>query len=175
MKNKLMLPGLLFLLAVLGCSSFTGTKWETVSEGGISVQMPGKPTRQTQTAQTPVGPINVNMLLVDKGAEAYMAAYNEFPAAAAANVPDPQVLLNSGRDGALRNINGKLQSERPVTLGAHPGREIIGEGTTQGKQVAFTARIYWASPRLIQVIYMREKSKSESADGKKFLDSLQIQ
>lgn len=175
MKNKLTLPGLLFLLAVLGCSSLTGTKWETVSEGGITVQMPGKPTKQPQTTQTPLGPININMLMVDKGAEAYMVAYNEFPAAAAARVPDPQILLNSGRDGALRNVNGKLQSERPVTLGSYPGREIVGEGNTQGKDVVFTARIYWANPRLVQVIYMREKSKAESPDGKKFLDSLKIQ
>jgi hypothetical protein len=175
MKNKLLLPGALFVLAVLGCSSMTETKWEPVNEGGVTVQMPGKPNKQTQTAQTAVGPINVNMFMVDKGSEAYMMAYNEFPAAAAKAVGDPQVLLNNGRDGALRNVNGKLTSERPITLGSIPGRELIGEGTTSGKEVAFTARIYWANPRLIQIIYMREKSKAESPDGKKFLDSIQIQ
>lgn len=175
MKNKLLLPMFLFVLAVLGCSSLSETKWETVSEGGITVEMPGKPTKTTQTAQTAAGPINVNMLMVDKGSEAYMAAYNEFPAAAASNVIDPKLLLDSGRDGALRNVNGKLTSERPLTLGSVPGRELVGEGNSQGKDVAFIARIYWASPRLIQVIYMREKSKAESPDGKKFLDSLKIQ
>lgn len=173
MKARILMPAFaaVFLLA---CSGM-GTKWETVSEGGITVQMPGKPTKQTQTAQTPVGPINVNMLMVDKGSEAYMAAYNEFPAAAASQVKDPKSLLDNGRDGAIRNVNGKLTSEKPITLGSYPGRELAGEGTTQGKEVAFTARIYWANPRLVQVIYMREKSKSESPDGKKFLESLQIQ
>lgn len=175
MRARLLLPLIVVAAFVAGCSGAMGTKWETVNEGGISVQMPGKPTKQTQTAQTPAGPINVNMLMVDKGSEAYMTAYNEFPAEAAKRVTDPKSLLDNGRDGALRNISGKLTSERPVTLGGHPGRELIGEGNTQGRDVAFTARIYWASPRLIQVIYMREKSKSESPDGKKFLDSLQIQ
>lgn len=174
MRARLLLP-LVVVALITGCSGMGGTKWETVSEGGLTVQMPGKPTKQTQTAPSPVGPLSVNMLMVDKGSEAYMTAYNEFPAEAAKRVSDPKSLLDNGRDGALRNLSGKLVSERPVTLGGHPGREIVGEGTTQGREVAFTARIYWASPRLIQVIYMREKSKAESPDGKKFLESLQIQ
>ena len=57
------------LAVVLACSSF-GTKWETVSEGGITVEMPGKPTKQSQDIPTPAGKATGQMLTLDKGAEA---------------------------------------------------------------------------------------------------------
>ena len=64
------------LLVVLACSSL-GTKWETVSEDGITIEMPGKPTKQAQSVPTASGNATGQMLTVDKGAEAYIRLAKE--------------------------------------------------------------------------------------------------
>jgi hypothetical protein len=156
----------------LACGALA-TKWETVSEGGMTVEMPGTPKKQTQTVQSPAGPVTVNILGVERSSEAFMVAYNEFPAQIANALTDPKTLLDSGRDGAIRNVNGKLTSERNVQIGSYPGREIVGE--VPDKKASFTARIYWAKPRLYQIIYISPQGKTITDDGKKFLDSLKIQ
>lgn len=176
MRKRSSLPALaVFVVFALACGGLTGAKWETVSEGGMSVEMPGKPQKQTQTVQSPAGPVTVNILGLERSSEAFMVAYNEFPAqiANSPGLANPKALLDSGRDGALRNVNGKLTSERDMTIGNYQGREIVGE--VPDKKASFTARIFWAKPRLYQAIYISPQGKSITDDGKKFLDSLKLQ
>lgn len=159
---------------VLGCSALS-TKWETVTENNITVEMPGKPTKQAQNIPSPVGQATGQMLTLDKGSEAYILAYHEFPAAITNLNIDPKVLLKGSADGAVRNVNGKITSERDVTSGPHPGREIIGEGNKDGKDIEFMVRLYWAKPRLVQTLYLNEKGKGNKQNGTKYLDSLKMQ
>lgn len=161
------------LAVVLACSSL-GTKWETVSEGGITVEMPGKPTKQSQDVPTGTGKATGQMLTLDKGSEAYVMAFHDFPAAIANANIDPKRLLQGASDGAVKNISGKVTSQRDVTAGGHPGTELIGEGSKDGKDVEFTIRMYWAKPRLIQTLYLNEKGKGDKSNATKFLDSLKI-
>jgi hypothetical protein len=161
------------LLVVLACSSL-GTKWETVSEDGITIEMPGKPTKQAQSVPTASGNATGQMLTVDKGAEAYILGYHDFPASVAAANIDPGVLLKGASEGATRSVSGNVTSERDLTVGGHPGKELIGEGRKEGKDIEFTIRIYWAKPRLVQTIYVAEKGKSNKENATKFLDSLKI-
>ena len=161
------------LAVVLACSSL-GTKWETVSEGGITVEMPGKPTKQSQDIPTGAGKATGQMLTLDKGAEAYVLAFHDFGAAVANLNIDPSVLLKNASDGAVKNIDGKVTSQRDVTVGGHPGTELIGSGSKDGKDIEFTIRMYWAKPRLIQTLYLSEKGKGDKSNATKFLDSLKI-
>lgn len=158
------------LAVVLACSSLSGQKWETVTEGDITVEMPGKPTKQSQDMDKATG----QMLTLDKGAEAYVLAFHEFPAAVSNLNIDPKVLLKGASDGAVKNIDGKVTSQRDVNVGGHPGTEIIGEGKKDGKDIEFTIRMYWAKPRLIQTLYLSEKGKGDKSNATKFLDSLKI-
>ena len=162
------------LAVVLACSSLSGQKWESVSEGGITVEMPGKPTKQSQDTATPVGKATGQMLTLDKGAEAYVMAFHEFPAAISNMNVDPKTLLRNASEGAIRNISGKVTSQRDLTVSGHPGTELIGEGNKDGKDIEFTIRMYWAKPRLIQTLYLSEKGKGNKSNATKFLDSLKI-
>ena len=162
------------LAVVLACSSLSGQKWETVTEGDITVEMPGKPTKQSQDVPTGAGKATGQMLTLDKGAEAYVMAFHDFGAAAASMNIDPKVLLKGASDGAVKNIDGKVTSQRDVTVNGHPGTELIGEGSKDGKAIEFTIRMYWAKPRLIQTLYLSEKGKGDKSNATKFLDSLKI-
>lgn len=161
------------LAVVLACSSL-GTKWETATEGDLSVEMPGKPTKQSKDIPTPAGKATGQMLTLDKGAEAYVLAFHEFPAAVANLNIDPKVLLKGASDNAVKNIAGKVTSQRDVSVSGHPGTELIGEGSKDGKDIEFTIRMYWAKPRLIQTLYINEKGKGDKSDAMKFHDSLKI-
>ncbi len=170
MNRRCKLLALVIIAAAAACS--LPAKWEKLSEGGFTVEMPGKAEKQTQTVPTAAGSVAINMFTVEKGGEAFIVGYNDFPAAAAEAVNLDQ-MLNNARDGAIRNVNGKLTSERAVTLNGAPGKEFVGEATTP-QAGTFTARIYWAKPRLYQVLYVRPKSAAASTNGEKFLASFQL-
>jgi len=168
------LVALAFSIAVvLACSSLT-QKWETVSEDGITVDMPGKPTKQAQDIPSAAGKATGQMFTLDKGSEAYILAYHEFPAALSSLNIDPKMILNNASDGAVKNIDGKVTSQRDITNGSYPGKEIVGSGSKEGKEIEFTIRIYWAKTRLVQTLYLAEKGKTNQTNATKFLDSLKI-
>ena len=173
-QNLKKLVALAFPIAVLlACSSLT-QKWETVSEDGITVEMPGKPTKQAQDIPSAAGKATGQMFTLDKGSEAYILAYHEFPEAISKMNIDPKVLLKGASDGAVKNIDGKVSSERDITNGSYPGKEIVGTGSKEGKDIEFTIRLYWAKSRLVQTLYLAEKGKTNEKNASKFLDSLKI-
>jgi hypothetical protein len=168
------LVALVFPIAVvLACSSLT-QKWETVSEEGITVEMPGKPTKQAQDIPSAAGKATGQILTLDKGSEAYILAYHEFPAAISSVNLDPKVILNNASEGAVKNIDGKVTSERDITNGSYQGKEIVGSGSKDNKDIEFTIRLYWAKTRLVQALYLAEKGKTNQKNASKFLDSLKI-
>jgi hypothetical protein len=171
----------LALIVLLFCAcSMLQTKWETVSEGGFTAEMPGTPKRQTQSVDTAGGgKIDVTMLMVQNGDEGYIVGYNEVPQAIA-QVADQNTaqFLNSARDGAVQNVHGTVTSERDITIDGHPGKEFTGNGTSPDdpkQEASFTARVYWVNPKLYQVLYVRPKTASApSENGQKFLDSFKL-
>jgi hypothetical protein len=161
------------IAVVLACSSLS-QKWETLSEDGITVDMPGKPTKQAQDIPSAAGKATGQMFTLDKGSEAYILAYHEFPESISKANLDPKVLLNGASDGAVKNIDGKVASERDITNGSYPGKEIVGSGSKDGKEIEFTIRLYWAKSRLVQALFLAEKGKTDQKNAAKFLDSLKI-
>jgi hypothetical protein len=180
MKRRLLLPTLFAALLVCGCSALLAPKWETLNDGGFTVQMPGKAEKQSQSVETQVGPIAFNTFSVEHSGEAFIVGYNDFPVAATANI-DPEQLLNNAKTGAVQNVGGKVTGEKSITMAGHPGKEFVGEGVSPGsdssgkkQEATFTARIYWASPRLYQILYVHPKGSAASDTGQKFLDSFQL-
>jgi hypothetical protein len=114
------------------------------------------------------------MFTLDKGSEAYILAYHEFPESISNLNIDPKVLLKGASDGAVKNIDGKVTTERDITNGSYPGKEIVGSGSKEGKDIEFTIRLYWAKSRLVQTLYLAEKGKTNEKNATKFLDSLKI-
>lgn len=148
--------------------------WEPLRAGEMSVSLPGKPIKWTQPVGTSAGTFDMHLIGVESGGESFLVCYTEFPSsiAHALSQTDVQLLLDIGRDGGLRNVDGELIEEHELKLNGHPGREILASVPSQ--KAVFRARIYWAKPVLYQVIYVRPRSKKPSEAGQKFLDSLSI-
>jgi hypothetical protein len=168
---KLKVLFLILALAFIGVGC--GKKsWQNLDESAFKVEMPGSAAKSNQTVTTAAGPITVNLWTLDQKTEGYIVGYSEYPEAVF-NARNPEQLLDSARDGAISNVKGKVTDEKKITQGSFPGREITGNSPDQN--VAFTARVFLAKPRMYMLVYSQlGKDKAISEDGKKFLESFQI-
>ena len=164
---------LLAIVLLLSCFACTRKNWQTVKENGFTVDMPGAPARNQQTAPTPAGQITSYTYSVELKNEGYTVAYTDYPAAALEKLTDTETFLDNGRAGAIASFNGALTEEHPLKLSNYSGREFSADA--KNKDATVTDRIYWAPPRVYQVIYERPKGTPIAGDGKKFLDSFSIE
>lgn len=187
MKHTVLLPWLAAALVTIGYSPVQSSQasppvllaqsiWKqyTSTEGRFTVLMPGTPKTERQTQNTQLGPINIQAFAVARQQEsvAYIVAYSDFPNnfVQKANI---QKLLDGARDGALRAAQGKLLSQRNISLNGYPGREFefvnpVGLITKN--------RMYLVNGRLYQVIVVTkqdtQKYLSRSIAG--FLNSFKL-
>ena len=169
MKLKVLFLTLVIAFIAVGCGS---KSWQTLDDTAFKAEMPGAATKSNQTVTTAAGPITVNLWTLDQKTEGYIVGYSEYPEAVF-SARDSKQLLDSARDGAIANVKGKVTAEKDITQGSFSGREITGSAPDQ--DVAFTARVFLAKPRMYMLVYsQRGKDKAISEDGKKFLDSFQI-
>jgi hypothetical protein len=163
----LLLASLLWLAGPAAAQSPTAWSDYRPLGGGFSVALPGTPKLQSQTVQTAAGPTVINMSLVERGDTAFVAMYNDFPAASVAGKP-VEGLLDAGRDGQAEGK--KLLAERRIILSGRPARELVMEGANY----IFVSRIVMAGPRLIQIIYAGPRGSEASPDTRRFMDSLKL-
>ena len=148
------------------------SSWQTISDEGFSLSMPGTPSKNDDTIQSAAGPLPLRMYTLSQGYEGYITGYTEYPDIVFTS-SEPEDLLDSAQQGAISNIKGEVTSQRAITLGGHPGREIVG--TSPDQNIGFTARVFLAKPRMYMLIYTQyDKNKPISEDGKRFLDSFQL-
>ncbi len=170
MKTRLLiLIGLFIYFA--GCQQVT---WEVFSspKGSFSVQMPGTPTENKQTMNTPTGVIDIHMFILEqKGCACYIVSYNDYPDSLIKTSSADQI-LDGARDGTIEKSKGKLQSEVSISINTYPGRELQVYGP-HGK-FAIRTRIYLVKNRLYQVGVVTSTEKSVSSDTNKFLNSFKI-
>jgi len=147
--------------------------WKEFSsaEGRFSVNMPGQPAPGKQMIKTAIGDIAMYQFTLSLGKDyAYSALYSDFPELIMRQPNAAESLLNSGRDGAVQNVKGKLVSEQGLLLGSYPGREIHVEAP----QGAIRARFFVVDQRLYQVIAVAPGDKILSDDVTKFLVSFKL-
>jgi hypothetical protein len=143
--------------------------------GKCAVSMPGTPTENKQTFDTEAGPVEayLYMLETDSGDVAYLMGFNDFPADLVAQ-SDPQVMLDGARDGAVRNVGGKLLEEKKISINGHPGRYIkVSAPGDNGENLVF-ARVYLVKNRLYQALVVFPKKTLRQGDVDKFLGSFRL-
>lgn len=161
------------LLLASGCGRAEFKEY-TSAAGNFKVQMPGSPKEESQSAKAPTGEtMNLNVASVQQKDGVYVVMWSDLPIPAGESEKDIQTRLDGSRDGALRNINGKLTDEKKITIGdKHPGRDIQAD-LPNGKG-SLRARIYLVGTRLYQVMVVGTSSWVSSADALKFLDSFAL-
>jgi hypothetical protein len=175
---------LLLFLTATGCGQQEGktaasgpcvcgaTNWARYSPpgAGFAVLMPPTPRVRQTTNQLATGPIIITNHVTDVGTVvAFVVAQNGFPPTV--NLQEKDLLFQSARAGALGQ-DGRLISERALTLGGWPGREWQFEKF--GGQAAITMRAYLVGPEMFQIASIMPKGRVCQMHVTKFLDSFEI-
>jgi hypothetical protein len=170
--RSLLVLAMFALCSVLAYADEEKADWKEFAsqEGRFKVLMPGTPKQGKAETESDFGKGVLHMNTVQAGRTMYGANYCDFPAKIK-KVPIKQV-LDSSRDGAVANLEGKLVSEKDIKLDKRPGREVQIE--VAGGKPLFRARVYLVEQRLYQVVVFGTKEAATSKKADKFLDSFKL-
>ena len=166
------------ILGVLLCAACQGnqTAYEEFSSetGNFSIDTPGTLEETQQSVETPVGPINIHTFTAESNESAYVVAYSDYPNEIVEQT-DPEMLLDSSRDGAVSNLGGTLVEEETIELEGNPGRSLIID-TAAGTEEAATinSRIFLVDNRLYQILVVVPEAVEGEIDSETFLDSFEL-
>jgi hypothetical protein len=122
----LLLCGLAAWFAVPAMSRWLNpsAQWHThtAPDGSFAVQMPGQAKVATHTVTVAETATEIHTLSLALVSQAYNVSYLDLPTAPDASAEE---ILNLMRDGAVADVGGQLLSERAITLGQYPGKEVL--------------------------------------------------
>ena len=162
----------LAILSIAAAAPVRAAQWKEFrsAEGGFVVLLPGDPSVDKKQMPTDFGPIEMNMYTVT-GENIYCSvAFYDVPAGL--NKPSDQ-LLEDTCNGFIKGANLSEKAERRViTLGAYPGRELIGE--SPDGSFLLMARYYLVNKRIYLVMVGTAIADASSPEVGRYLDSFKL-
>ncbi len=143
------------------------------AEGRYTVSLPAQPTLSTQEATTADGQKFPQYLaaVTEPGDVAYMTGYFDY-------VPGTIFSADAARDGMVKRVNGILLSEKTISLGGYPGRELrVSAKPDGGTEYIIRARFYETEKRVYVLQFIVPKSLESDVTevkGIKYFDSFQV-
>jgi hypothetical protein len=159
-----------FAAVLAGC--YAELDWRELhwEEAGLKVLLPAKPAKSSREVALAGERVPMQMLQSQLSGMAFGVAYSPLPGG------DPAAVLSAARDALLRNIDGRLVTEREVAIrgAAAPGREFTGEGVVGGTPMLLAARLAIANGRFYQVVFVGRRDRAEKVDLPLYLGSFTI-
>jgi hypothetical protein len=156
-------------LCVAACSPALDWREYRVAEGGFAVLFPQKPGRADRKLATPAGEVEMHMLSVRVGEHVLAAGYADF------GQPPGDAMLDAMRDALVKNIGGRVVSEKAGYVDAGQTRDIAAEGrlgSADKSEVAeLRARLILRGNRYIQLLSVGRRGAMAGQDVDMFLSS----
>jgi hypothetical protein len=134
---------------------------------GFAVSFPTLPLVQTKNVPTDAGSIELREYSEQLDAVSLIVTVCDYGAAMTGKDRDAQ--LQGAKNGALKNAEAKLKSEKKIMLDANPGLEFEAEGNA----THFTVRMYVVDTRLYQMLVAAPVEKPFKGTAE-FLDSFKM-
>ena len=131
---------------------------------GFAVSFPSMPLVQTKTVPTDAGAVELHEYSVQIDGASIIVTVSNYGAHGSSKNADAQ--LQGAKNGALKNAEAKLKSEKPLVLDGNRGLEFEAEGNA----THFTVRMYVVGTALYQQLVAAPVEKPCKATGE-FLDS----
>lgn len=150
-------------------SSASGTAaWARVrpTGAGFTVELPGEPTYQKQSIATAVGSVELRIGLVATPTGAYILGWSEYPV----DITDAEASLAGARDGAVKNVNGTLVDDAPVTREGLAGRAF--SATVPGG--TYQAEVFLQGRRLYQLAVVASTGAEGQFDPERYFGSFRL-
>lgn len=137
-------------------------------EGRFSARFPRSPRKQKVPVPTAAGTFTQTMFSTQEGGTHYGVGVVDYPLKLVKK-RGPAKVLDGARDGATRNIGGKILSEKQITLAGWPARRLQVKGH-RGRTFYVDSIIVLAGARLYQAMVVSPVANA-TADAKRFLDN----
>ena len=132
-----------------------GIKVES-QEGRFSLFLPDSfpsPEFSTKQVTTEAGAIDMHLYTSSKSdGSAFILSYNDYPEFAFEK--ETERMMDDIRDGALGNMDAKLESQKDFTFEGNPARTINFSLTAEGQKGYGRLQYYIVKPRLYQIIFL---------------------
>jgi hypothetical protein len=173
------LISLLFLtLMVTGLRK--ADEWYLLQTHSFKILFPKKPTASNQEIDSQIGKLTLHLNVYEvpetesDDNHAYMTSETSYPDSSI-DSDNTKLLGNifaNAIAGAVKNVSGKLLSEKVIALGKYPGREVRID--FQNGLAVIKMRMYLVKHTtfMIETITDTEKQNNKSID--KFMDSFQL-
>lgn len=175
---KQILSSALFVSAVMvtACQAEQATKTTFSSEEGrFTIAEPAPFQEMQQSVETPVGPVEIYTFTAETDQSAYVVAFSDYPPQMVAQ-SEPEMLLDSSRDGAVNNLGGTLVSEEKIELAGNPGRSLtISADTGTNESAIINSHIYLVDNRLYQILVVSPENQQSKTAPKTFLESFSLE
>lgn len=143
----------------------------TSKEGRYSLMLPAQPTVDSQEATTASGEkFTQYKATVSSAGAVYMIGYFDYSAGTI-------FTFDKARDGMVDAIKGTLLSERSVSLGGSPGRELrVLAKDSSGVEYLMLARFYDVNQRVYVIQFITPKSDETGVEERsaRYFDSFQV-
>lgn len=179
MKKFFTLAALL-TLSILS-TSFKDSEWFNLKADGYEIAFPAQPKAQTNKVPSEIGELTMSMNIYDASNTrskddnlVYLTNSTDYPAEAVSSDLTEKLpgIFRGAIDGAVRNVEGKLLSEKEISLNGFPGREFTVD--FQSGMAIITARCYLVKNRMYIVQVITETKKAPNAAMKRFFESFKI-
>jgi hypothetical protein len=172
--NKMKMKTIVVLMLVIISAPLSAqTTWYTYENERIAITFPQKPESSVQTVSTAVGDLDLNIASYDAskngdGNFAFVFISSIYPDSVInSNKKDLlKEFFRNSIDGAIKNVDGKLISEKEVELHGFPGREVkIDYGN--GLAIIFL-HLYLVKNNVYFIQTITRKDKEGNSDVTKF-------
>jgi len=155
------------MLALAGC--YAEFDWREVrpTDAGFTVSLPGRPAYEGRALSGEHARLTMHLWSAKVGDTVFAAGYVDSPVADAN-------LLGGLRDALVKNIGGRILSEREVRSGNAIGRETIADGIAGDTPMELRLRLYAAGGRVYQVVALGRKGAVPAAEMENFFDSFRL-
>ncbi len=139
----------------------------TVPELNFSIVPPegfGELKKQTQTVDSAVGPIHVNIFLGEKDGSMVLVSVNAYPKGVVEG-QTTKMFYDNSQGGVIGNVGGTLGAAEDFTLGGLPARRFNFQANRQGVTMHGRYLLLVKNPRLYQVGVISQNEEFVNSKG----------
>ena len=148
--------------------------WQDFSPPGgrFTVDVPRLPVAGQESVRTSGGEMTLHLFELDRAElrQKFSVQYADYPEALMRKLRSADKALSNASTVDVENIRGTLVSEKTLSLGRYPGRELQIENT----DTAMKIRLYFVERRLYKITTVRPRQTGFSEDDDKFMTSFQL-
>lgn len=172
---------LLFILCLIVTSSFAqAEKWSLFKEEGFEILFPAKPKFNSQTTNSAIGPLVINMYMSETPDQAqdenlvYSVMTTVYPDSLVSSDKKEQLpaFFRGAIDGGVENVKGKLLSEEEIETQGYPGRKIKISFSENNYIISMYAYLVKNKMFMLQVVAAAKKENHKSA--RQFFESFKL-